>query len=57
MFERFPLSVGVANLMRFAAELHTWPAYLTRANAAPALPRWRALLRRARPDAMCGRGR
>jgi hydroxymethylpyrimidine pyrophosphatase-like HAD family hydrolase len=29
MFGRFPLSVGVANLMRFAAELHTWPAYIT----------------------------
>ena len=28
MFARHPLSVGVANLMRFAAELHTWPAYL-----------------------------
>ena len=28
MFEHFPLSVGVANLMRFAAQLHTWPAYL-----------------------------
>jgi len=29
MFEHFPLSVGVANLMRFEAQLHTWPAYLT----------------------------
>ena len=29
MFERFPLSVGVANLMRFEAQLRTWPAYLT----------------------------
>lgn len=29
MFGRFALSVGVANLLRFAAELHTWPAYLT----------------------------
>ena len=29
MFAHCPLSVGVANLMRFAAELHTWPAYLT----------------------------
>ncbi|MEF7615218.1 HAD-IIB family hydrolase [Aquincola sp. MAHUQ-54] len=29
MFARFALSVGVANLRRFAAELHTWPAYLT----------------------------
>ena len=29
MFAHFPLSVGVANLMRFAAQLHTWPAYIT----------------------------
>jgi len=30
MFAHFPLSVGVANLMRFAAELTVWPAYITR---------------------------
>jgi len=29
MFSAFPLSVGVANLRRFAAQLHTWPAYIT----------------------------
>ena len=29
MFGHFPLSVGVANLMHFAKQLHTWPAYLT----------------------------
>ncbi len=29
MFGHFPLSVGVANLMRFADQLHTWPAWLT----------------------------
>jgi hypothetical protein len=29
MFGHFPFSVGVANLMRFAAELSVWPAYLT----------------------------
>ena len=29
MFEAFPLSIGVANLRRFAAQLHTWPAYIT----------------------------
>jgi hydroxymethylpyrimidine pyrophosphatase-like HAD family hydrolase len=29
MFARFPLSVGVANLRRFAGQLHTWPRYLT----------------------------
>lgn len=30
MFEHFPLAVGVANLLDFAAQLHTWPAYITR---------------------------
>jgi HAD superfamily hydrolase (TIGR01484 family) len=29
MFGHFPLSVGVANLMRFEAELTVWPRYLT----------------------------
>jgi HAD superfamily hydrolase (TIGR01484 family) len=29
MFERFPLSVGVANLRHFADQLRVWPAYLT----------------------------
>lgn len=29
MFERFPQSVGVANLRRFAAELTHWPAWIT----------------------------
>ena len=32
MFAAFPLSVGVANLMHFAAQLHTWPAYITQAE-------------------------
>jgi HAD superfamily hydrolase (TIGR01484 family) len=30
LFARFALSVGVANLMHFARELETWPAYLAR---------------------------
>lgn len=30
MFGHFPLSVGVANLLRFASELAVWPACLTR---------------------------
>jgi HAD superfamily hydrolase (TIGR01484 family) len=30
LFARFPLSVGVANLMRFAEQMHTWPAWLAR---------------------------
>ncbi len=29
MFAHFPLSVGVANLMHFAPQLHTWPTYIT----------------------------
>ena len=29
MFEHFPLSVGVANLLEFADRLDVWPAYLT----------------------------
>jgi len=29
MFARFALSVGVANLRRFAAELEVWPAWIT----------------------------
>jgi len=30
MFGHFPVSVGVANLLRFADELTVWPAYITR---------------------------
>jgi HAD superfamily hydrolase (TIGR01484 family) len=29
MFEHFPLSVGVANLRRFADQLRVWPTYIT----------------------------
>ena len=29
MFERFPLSVGVANLADFADRLQHWPAFVT----------------------------
>lgn len=32
MFGHFPLSVGVANLMHFARQLNTWPAYITQAE-------------------------
>jgi HAD superfamily hydrolase (TIGR01484 family) len=32
MFGHFPLSVGVANLRDFAAQLQVWPAYLTQAE-------------------------
>jgi HAD superfamily hydrolase (TIGR01484 family) len=30
LFARFAVSVGVANLVRFADQLHTWPAWITR---------------------------
>jgi len=29
MFGHFPLSVGVANVLQFSAQLRTWPAYIT----------------------------
>jgi HAD superfamily hydrolase (TIGR01484 family) len=32
MFARFPHAIGVANLLRFERELHTWPAFITRAE-------------------------
>jgi HAD superfamily hydrolase (TIGR01484 family) len=32
MFERFPFSVGVANLRRFADELVHWPSWITQAE-------------------------
>lgn len=32
MFERVPLAVGVANLMRFADRLRVWPAWITRSE-------------------------
>ena len=32
MFQHFPCSVGVANLLRFAADLQVWPAFITEAE-------------------------
>ncbi len=32
MFAHYPLSVGVANLMRFAEQLTVWPAWITRSE-------------------------
>ncbi len=32
MFERIPLSVGVANVAHFASQLTVWPAFVTRAE-------------------------
>lgn len=58
MFGRFPLSVGVANLMRFEASLHTWPAYITAAarGAGFAEVARAVLAARLRPDADGGAG-
>jgi len=48
MFGAFPLSVGVANLRRFAAELHTWPAYITEAERGAGFAEVAQALRAAR---------
>jgi hydroxymethylpyrimidine pyrophosphatase-like HAD family hydrolase len=32
MFQHLPLSVGVANLLRFADQLQHWPAFITQAE-------------------------
>jgi hydroxymethylpyrimidine pyrophosphatase-like HAD family hydrolase len=49
MFERFPLSVGVANLLRFAGQLAVWPAYLTRGERGEGFAEIAAALVGSRP--------
>ena len=51
MFGHFPLSVGVANLQRFAAELIVWPAYLTRGERGAGFAEVAEALIAARPPA------
>ena len=51
MFGHFPLSVGVANLRRFADQLHTWPAYLTAGERGAGFAQVAASLLAARPSA------
>ena len=51
MFGHFPLSVGVANLMRFAAQLTVWPAYLTRGERGTGFAEVAAALLRSRATA------
>lgn len=51
MFGHFPLSVGVANLMHFAAELTVWPAYLTRQERGRGFAEFAEALLRARARA------
>jgi hydroxymethylpyrimidine pyrophosphatase-like HAD family hydrolase len=49
MFGWFPLSVGVANLRRFASQLTTWPAYLTDGERGAGFAEVAQRLLRARP--------
>jgi HAD superfamily hydrolase (TIGR01484 family) len=48
MFGHFPLSVGVANLLHFAAELTVWPAWLTQAERGRGFAEFAAALLGAR---------
>ena len=50
MFEHFPLSVGVANLMRFEADLQVWPAYITQAERGEGFAELARTLLAARAD-------
>ena len=50
MFGHFPLSVGVANLRRFADQLHTWPAYVTAGERGAGFAEVAARLLAARPS-------
>lgn len=54
MFARHPLSVGVANLQRFAAELSVWPRYLTLAERGAGFAEFAARLLAARRVAAGG---
>jgi HAD superfamily hydrolase (TIGR01484 family) len=48
LFARFPLSVGVANLLECAGQLHTWPAWLARGERGHGFAEVAALLLAAR---------
>lgn len=48
LFERFPHSVGVANLCRFADQLQHWPAWITRGERGVGFAEVAAALRAAR---------
>jgi hypothetical protein len=47
MFAQFPLSVGVANLRRFADQLTVWPGYLTQQERGAGFAEVAATLRAA----------
>ena len=51
MFGHFPLSVGVANLLRFEVELEVWPAYLTHGERGAGFAEVAQRLLQARADA------
>ena len=51
MFGHFPLSVGVANLLRFAGELSVWPAFLTQHERGRGFAEFADALLRARAAA------
>jgi hydroxymethylpyrimidine pyrophosphatase-like HAD family hydrolase len=51
MFGHFPLSVGVANLRDFAAQLVTWPAYITRGARGAGFAELAGVLLAQRPPA------
>jgi len=53
MFGRFPLSVGVANLRRFAGQLQTWPAYITERERGEGFAEVARVLLAARRTAGC----
>jgi HAD superfamily hydrolase (TIGR01484 family) len=53
LFAHFPLSIGVANLMRFADELQVWPAYLTRRERGQGFAEFADALLVARSAAGC----
>ena len=55
MFEAIPLSVGVANLQRFAAQLQQWPAYMTEGDRGAGFAEVATALLRARINAASGR--
>jgi HAD superfamily hydrolase (TIGR01484 family) len=52
LFERFPHAVGVANLMRFAASLRAWPAYITQAERGAGFAELAAAVLAARPGSL-----
>ncbi len=50
LFERFPHSVGVANLRRFADQLQHWPTWITQGERGAGFAEVAAALRAARPQ-------